>query len=291
MAADDLDLQLSIHPLCIATICDHYTRVTVGGSRLPKDYPVIGLLFGTHLGAHISINDAADAVYDLDASGIILNIHEIERLKALTVAVYPAYELLGWYTVGDGADAKPEHLQVHQAMATIVRGPPLFVLLNSAPLDLKQLPISIYMSEEVHGSEKEGSGLIFIDQSFRLETGAVESLAVEQITKATATNTLSLTEVKNQAMGVSIETFRSKLAVLHGCMCAMRDGVIPMDCELLRRVAKITRRLPRSLALDVGFGDELNECLMLTYLSLATKAASSLNDLTDVTTRTFSPHS
>ena len=55
--------KVSIHPLAISAVCDHYTRVTVGGSMLPSNSAVIGLLFGTISPGVISIFDATDVNY------------------------------------------------------------------------------------------------------------------------------------------------------------------------------------------------------------------------------------
>eukprot|EP01036_Dinobryon_divergens_P016469 gene16469-22337_t len=57
--------KVGIHPLAIASICDHYTRVSVGGSKLPKDCPVVGLLFGVQDGQDISIFDGTEAIYEV----------------------------------------------------------------------------------------------------------------------------------------------------------------------------------------------------------------------------------
>ena len=40
---------IKIHPLAIIGISDHHTRVVTGGSALPKEAPVVGLLFGYYL--------------------------------------------------------------------------------------------------------------------------------------------------------------------------------------------------------------------------------------------------
>ena len=58
---------IKMHPLSIASICDHYTRVNSGGSRLKKNDPVVGLLFGTQNGLNVDIIDASDAIYEVSS--------------------------------------------------------------------------------------------------------------------------------------------------------------------------------------------------------------------------------
>jgi hypothetical protein len=81
--------------LAIASICDHYTRVAAGGSKMPSNSPVIGLLFGVQNGLDISIIDASDAIYEVVGGVVVLNSVEIEKKKVLMTAVFTTYELLG----------------------------------------------------------------------------------------------------------------------------------------------------------------------------------------------------
>jgi len=55
--------KVGVHPLAIASICDHFTRISVGGSKLARDTPAVGLLFGVQNGLEVSIIDATDAIF------------------------------------------------------------------------------------------------------------------------------------------------------------------------------------------------------------------------------------
>jgi hypothetical protein len=90
--------KVSIHPLAITSICDHYTRVSVGGSKLPKVYPVIGLLFGVQNGQEVSLFDGTDAIYEIITGEVVLNNKEITKKKSLWTAVFTNYELLGIFS-------------------------------------------------------------------------------------------------------------------------------------------------------------------------------------------------
>jgi hypothetical protein len=54
---------ITVHPLAISSICDHYTRVKLGGSLLPKESQVIGLVFGTRSGGKFIIFDAVEVSF------------------------------------------------------------------------------------------------------------------------------------------------------------------------------------------------------------------------------------
>lgn len=116
--------KVAVHPLAIASICDHYTRVQAGGSKFQKNDPVVGLLFGTQSGLYVEVIDGTDAVYALDEHGEIalpfsldlqnrINFpdpnlptddEENKKNKCFLMTEpfkHISYELLGWYTLSD----------------------------------------------------------------------------------------------------------------------------------------------------------------------------------------------
>lgn len=125
---------IGLHPLAISSVCDHNTRVIVGGTKLLNSAPVIGLLFGIQSGLDISIIDATDAIYEAipcdDGWEVLLKTEEIEKKRQLWTAVYTSYELLGWYAVG--SEVNRQHMNIHMAMKAFNEAP-IFMLMNPNP--------------------------------------------------------------------------------------------------------------------------------------------------------------
>lgn len=88
---------------------DHYTRVTTGGSPLPKEAPVVGLLFGhTHSGGAENapaIVDAEDV--PLDAPTPAVNLHK---------AVFPQNVVMGCYRVTP-TESQPTAADIRQVQS------------------------------------------------------------------------------------------------------------------------------------------------------------------------------
>ena len=173
---DDKTKKLKLHPLAISSICDHYTRVMLGGSTISSKAPVIGLLFGIHYGLDISIVDASDALYDVDESNNIqFREEDIKKKIELWTAVFSTYELLGWYTFG--SDISPMIIDIHKIMSSfhqrnfieenekpLCSQVPLFLLMNPSPESKsKQLPLKIFESEIYSSNENEEATPIFTD--------------------------------------------------------------------------------------------------------------------------------
>jgi COP9 signalosome complex subunit 6 len=254
----------------------------MGGSKLPSNYPVIGLLFGIQTGLDVSIIDATDALYEVDSKGeVVLHCAEIEKKKGLWTAVYANYEMLGWYTLANDCIATPSHMSIHRGMCAF-NEVPLFLLMNHSPEpDAKQLPLSIFEAEMhiIHDVPTQ----IFVDIDFKLETAQAERVAVDQVTKLTPTEGVSTLEVQNQSVNTSLRILERKIGTIIEALRGMRDGTLPVDHGLLRRAARICQQLP---AIDSGnfqtqFLNELVDSLLVTYLSAATKTSASLSELTD----------
>lgn len=107
------------------------------------------------------------------------------------VAVYPQYELLGWYTVGE--KVLESYLLIHRQIS-VFNESPLFVLMNPNPSpDDRVLPVSIYESEMHLVSEVPT--MMFVQLAFSLETAQAEQISVEEVARSTPTGTLQLLQV------------------------------------------------------------------------------------------------
>lgn len=249
---------------------------------MPTNSPVIGLLFGIQSGLDVSIIDATDAIYDIDGESIVLlNAVEIEKKKKLWTAVYSAYELLGWYTLTKGGQVQPMHMAIHRDMMAFNEAP-LFLLMDYSPeSDAKQLPLNIYEAE-MHMIQDTPTQ-IFVDVAYKLETAQAESVAVDQITKLSATDGVSTLEIQNQSVLGSLRILEKKIGIIVEAMKSMQSGSIPIDHNFLRQANKICQLLPAidSSSFQEHYMNELVDTFIMTYLTSSTQVTSTLSELTD----------
>ena len=107
---------------------DQYTRITCGGSALPQDAPVVGLLFGRFVAAdHTttktpqrkadSSSNGKNCVQIVDADDIPTDQSETAKIQvSLHHAVFPQHEVVGWYRVGSSEEPTPEDLRLTQEL-------------------------------------------------------------------------------------------------------------------------------------------------------------------------------
>ena len=209
---------IKIHPLTIIGISDHHTRVISGGSALPRNAPVVGLLFGNQNIADntISIVDAEEMEYPEDGNKSALSEshkQNIVRKIDLHQKVFPKHVVVGWYRVhtgsdssssSDNADVVPteDDLRMNQLEMAQYCGEgvvsPLFVLMNAASPEYTgvsddnakkstsqnselddALPLTVY--ETLLSEGGGGGGSAFVNASFELETHEPERIAVEKV--------------------------------------------------------------------------------------------------------------
>mmetsp|Transcript_20469 Transcript_20469/g.33022 ORF Transcript_20469/g.33022 Transcript_20469/m.33022 type:complete len:150 (+) Transcript_20469:144-593(+) len=120
---------INLHPLAIISISDHYTRVAMGASVQSDSQKILGLLFGIQVGREVAIHDCYEMVFTKGEDGKIqLNEQSIQNQIELLTAVYPGYELLGWYSVGPCVQ-EPEDLEIQRSMMAFNESP-LFLLMT-----------------------------------------------------------------------------------------------------------------------------------------------------------------
>jgi len=105
--------------LAIVNMSDQYTRVTCGGTPLPKRAPVVGLLFGKELAADLGSSTtaaaktktASSAVHRLrlqvtDAEDIPVDSSDAAAMQvSLHRAVFPQHAVVGWYRVASSSSS------------------------------------------------------------------------------------------------------------------------------------------------------------------------------------------
>lgn len=261
----------------IASTCDHFTRVSTGGSKLPANAPVYGLLFGTRADGACSVCDSVDINYTFDNNEIHILPGEIDNKAKLWTAVFTTYKLIGWYSFG--VEVNVDHRKFHDMISGYAPDP-VFLLINQSALsDSDELPLCIYISDNGNNSPTG-----FKNAPFFIETSEVEKLALDHITKSTPVPGLSSLEVKNQSTLTSLRILDNKVDTIIETLQAMQDGRVPMNHALLRQAAKICQSLPPvdGLALREGVTEEVTNSLLITYLSTATHTAGQLEKVADV---------
>ena len=148
---------------------------------------VIGALFGEQRGADSVVMNSIEMHFDLvegttGQQHAIINADFVRKQETMHKVVYPKQDLLGWYAVGEQAEAG--HMVTHKALAELGFNNPLFLLLNDRIDEgAKELPLSIYEGQVAVVADTPKH--VFVRQAFAIATTESERIAIEHVAKVT----------------------------------------------------------------------------------------------------------
>lgn len=296
MEVDSVDNEvasIALHPLSIVHMSDQFTRVTCGGSPLPRDAPVVGLLFGSLDDAHVlQIRDADDIPTEItDATKTQVDLHR---------AVFPQHSVVGWYRVSSSAaavvDVEPilsdlattQALKSHYAPTSSAF---CFCLLHVQDQDKDdgstkkesmiedELPINLYELNHVHGTP-----VLVALSNWQLETSDPERIAVERVMKEQPPEAAKINPYTSQLQSVqhSLLSMSERIQILVTFLEQTQQGIIPPNHGLLRKVQGLLYSLgPLSCSAQVSGPVVHSDAQLLSHLAIMAKTVHAVQSYTD----------
>lgn len=264
---------------------DQFTRITSGGSPLPSDAPVVGLLFGSLDDSQVlQIRDADDIPTEIsDATKTQVDLHR---------AVFPQHTVVGWYRVSDSDDEPTssdlqltKQLKEHYAASS----PFCFCLLQfdveesqsvltTSSTIQEELPINLYELHSVNGN-----WVLLGLSNWQLETSEPERIAVERVMKEQppeATKTDPYTS-RMKSLQHSFLSMKDRIQILVDFLDQTQQGTIPFNPSLLRQVQSLLYSLgPLSSCASAAAPTVQSDALLLSHLAMIAKAVSAVQSYT-----------
>jgi len=260
--------------LVLVNVSDHFTRDHLGLGDTVKN-KLIGVLFGCQTGQSIHVYDSFELPFKQGESGTFKMNEEFLRKKLeLLTAVFPTYELLGWYAVGQ--ELSEEDMFIHREFGRFNESP-LFLMLdpNITP-ETKELPVKMF--ESITQVINDVPAMTFVDIEFSIETVEPERITVDHIVKdggdtgsRVSPLVRNLGELQN-----SVSMLTKRVRCLEKYLRLVKAGEIPVDHVLLREISGICNTLPlhNSQAFDDEFQKEYNDTLLIRHLATLTKGVA-----------------
>ncbi|XP_045585309.1 COP9 signalosome complex subunit 6 isoform X2 [Procambarus clarkii] len=265
-------VSVSLHPLVILNISEHWTRQR---AQEGKPVQVLGALIGKQTGRHIEIMNSFELSYD-ELGGHIIISREYYTLKEEQYKqVFSDMDLLGWYTTGDTPG--PPDLLVHKQICDLLDSP-VFLKLNPMARHT-DLPVSIYESvlDLVNGAPT----MLLVELQYTLATEEAERIGVDHVARMSSHDTQesSLVAENLQAQYSAIKMLASRVRLIAEYVRASQRGEVEFNHEILRQVNALAHRLP-VLNSDKFRGEFYNQCndvALMSYLGTITKCCNTMN--------------
>jgi COP9 signalosome complex subunit 6 len=275
---------VSLHPMVLVNVSDHMLRAKQETEGAPQR--VFGLLFGSQSGLSVHIYDSFEAVCKVSPSGRLesLDKEHVAKKQAHISAVFPSYELLGWYSVG-GKELGDEDMALHRAFQELNAAPLLLQVDSELQHSTTELPVRMF--ESVMQVVREQPQLVFVDVPFHIEATEPERIAVDHVVKtgagsgseggaASSALRSHLGDLHN-----SVGMLTKRMRVLEAYLRATREGKVPRDHAVLREIAALCNSLPvvDSPEFEAGFAAELEDAKLIAYLATVVKGTGVLAEV------------
>lgn len=282
-------LRISLHPLVIINISDHYTRNKVSNPKVTNPR-IIGTLFGSQKGRDVEIFNSFELTFNEVEGKIVIDTEYLTKKQEQFKQVFPTYDLLGWYSTGSRVQTSDIH--IHNQIMEFNESP-LFLLLDPvASQATRELPIFMYESQLriIDGNPTTK----FVKVNYKIDTGEAERISVDHVAHISPSGTKEGSQLTAQLAGTqnAIKMLNMRIKIIKTFLEATEKGEIPKDHNMLRKINGIVNLLPTidTPNFKQEFLSEYNDALLVTYLSTITKGASIINELVERYNTAYDKH-
>lgn len=268
-------ISLSLHPLVLMNISEHWTRVRAQEGSAQQ---VIGALIGKQKGRNLELMNSFELVFTGIGGDIIIDKDYYNTKEEQFKQVFSDMDFLGWYTTGDAPD--DSDIKVHKQICEINESP-VFLKLNPMATHSEQLPVTLY--ESVIDLVDGQATMLFIELHYTLATEEAERIGVDHVARMSNNDASesSLVAEHLSAQHSAIKMLHSRVRLVLDYLRMVEAGKLPRSHEVLRDAYSLSHRLPviQSPRFHGDFYNQCNDVGLMTYLGTITKGCNDMNQL------------
>lgn len=273
-------VSVSLHPLVIMNISEHWTRVR---AQEGKPMQVLGALIGQQKDRNLEVMNSFELAFDRVNRDIVINMDYYKTKEEQFKQVFSEMDFLGWYTTGGPPNMSD--IKVHRQMCRINESP-IFLKLNPLaghtdvciPPSLKgnRLPVTLYESL-INGQ----STVLFVPLEYTLATEEAERIGVDHVARVSTSDSGESSSVAEHliAQHSSIKMLDSRVKLLLQYIKAVQAGDLKMNHDILREAYSLCYRLPviNTPKFREDFYNQCNDVCLMSYLGTITKSCNTIN--------------
>lgn len=221
-------------------------------------------------------------------------------LTSIDKQVFPNFEAVGWYTIGNVPSSWEESIQAE--LSRRFESPLMLLLLDPELLDevdqknASDLPLKVFESqmEVIHNEDgaDASSRQSFHELDWKLETSEAERIAVDHVAKAQSSPQDEVDEIEKNdnslishynAQANAIKMLSARIALLKSYVEDVHAGKVSADHNILRRISALLHRLPlmQSSEFSAEFKQEQGDVLLVQHLNELMKGTLAISNLID----------
>jgi COP9 signalosome complex subunit 6 len=275
--------QIAVHPLITVNIADHVTRRALDHAAAPR---AVGCLLGQQLGRRLEVHTSFELAYALrpntdgtPGDHAVVDMEHLKSRRERYLAVFPDYDVVGWYTTGTGLSAQDVSV-THDALLSVNENSIALVMDTMPPPGKKQLPLYVFETRASFAGQTRTVSLAKVN--FTVESEESERIGVDAAMRVDFDSETNPTLVPHAERFTSaLSMLRVRIEVVLAYLRAVHAGSVAPDYELLRRISSIANQLPRadSTAFRAAFDRDYEDGLLIAFLGVVAKGTLSLTKL------------
>lgn len=267
---------VSLHPLVIMNISEHWTRLRAQNGTKQDVY---GALIGKQQGRNIEILNSFELKFEVIEDDVIINREYYNTKEQQYKQVFSDLDFLGWYCTSSSEPTEAD-LKIHKQICQINECP-ILLQLDPQSRNVDQLPIKLY--ETVIDIVQGAATMLFVPLTYTLATEEAERIGVDHVarmsTNEAGENSVVAENLVAQHSAIKMLHYRVKLVLAY--VKAVENGTLPPNHEILREAYTLSQRLPvvQSETFRQEFYTQCNDVGLITYLGAITKGCNDMNQL------------
>jgi len=265
-------VSVSLHPLVIMNISEHWTRVK---AQEGKAVPVYGALIGKQAGRDIELMNSFELDYNVLEGVVVIDRDYYNTKEEQFKQVFSDMDFLGWYSTGD--EPGPQEISVHRQI-TEINESPLFLQMSPGQT-ATDLPVSLY--ESVIDIVNLQARMLFVKLPYTLATEEAERIGLDHVARIVGSTDGVGSRAADHllAQHSAIKMLASRVRLVLEYVKAVERGELPHNHEIMRQVRALSHRLP---VLEPGrfrpeFYTQCNDVALMALLGSVMKSANNLN--------------
>jgi COP9 signalosome complex subunit 6 len=266
-------VSVSLHPLVIMNISEHWTRIRAQEQGTSQQ--VLGALIGKQHGRSLEIMNSFELLFDRIEDDIVIDKDYYKTKEEQFKQVFSDLDFLGWYTTGDSPGEAD--IKVHKQICEINESP-VFLKLNP---QARHTDLPVTMFESVIDLVNGNTTMLFVELPYTLATEEAERIGLDHVARISGSDTgdSSLVAEHLQAQHGSIKMLYTRVRLVLEYIRAVEAEQLPRNHEILREAYSLCHRLPvlSSSHFKGDFYHQCNDVCLMTYLGTITKGCNTIN--------------
>jgi len=266
-------VSVSLHPLVIMNISEHWTRTKAQEGR---PAPVYGALIGKQNGRDIELMNSFELDYNMIEGCVVIDRDYYNTKEEQFKQVFSDMDFLGWYSTGD--QPSQVDIAVHRQI-TEINESPLFLQMSPGQQSSTDLPVSLYESviDMINGSAR----MLFVKLPYTLATEEAERIGLDHVARIAGSNDQVSSRAGDHllAQHSAIKMLASRVRLVLEYVKAVDRGELEHNHEIMRQIRALSHRLPvlESGRFKPEFYTQCNDVALMALLGTVMKSANNLN--------------